>query len=994
MRLTCNKCRHQWDDEPDATQAVVQCPECFAIVPLVLAKQGGSATAPPASPAKTDVHDQKTLVESPPTVIEPRRPSPPPAQPQPAALETDPYGQTMVPSAPPTKAATPAQDTDPFGKTTLEARPPRPAAAETDPYGQTMAPSAPPTRAASPAQDTDPFGKTTVDARPARPAATDTDPFGKTTLDARPAQSAADTDPFGKTVLDTNAPTVGPAPTRPRDSVFEAPAPSGAAAGAAPRPAPTGPKTKRFSEAMPKEIDLTGQTVGGYEIKKMLGAGGMGAVCLARQISLDRDVALKILPGGLAANPEFLARFTREALSAAQLTHHNVIQVYDVGSDKDIHYISMEFVRGDNLGNIVRRDGRLTPDDAAGFVLQAARGLRYAHERGIIHRDIKPDNIMVNDQGIVKIADMGLAKMRTTRGEDDEAIPAAGGDRRNILERARGDITLANAAMGTPAYMAPEQARDAGKVDHRADIYSLGCTLYYLIAGKPPFSGSTAFEIISKHEREPLPPLEAEVGKLPPAYSAIVRKMTAKRPEDRYSSLDEVIQDLEAALGIEGEKGAYSPREHHARILEQAQAEYYSVPGVKVRRLVKMGFMGGMAVLLVVAVLAGWFKFAGGILGLMVLTPVFNFIADGILTKNYLFRRVRSVFFGMTPKGWATVIAGTVIGAAMLWALGLLVPWLAVSVLAAGLAAAYQLQVRRPLAAQRAASLGQMQEMLKQLRVRGVSEEAIQNFVARFSGDDWEEFFEELFGYEAMVTARGKWASADRVKPRRRHGTWREPLVRWLEQIEEARKAERERRQLAKVEAQRLKAQGVSEKEAEEQAALAATKIYQDIQTQTATLEDRVKQENKRRARQMGGMSLGPINGLYRLVRFAAGAFGCLVFVLYGFGAVIERLIPGVAANIMALISQLPIPAPVAEGMRDYRGAAACGLLLLSAFSGRLVGPTLTVLGTVAAVGGKWISGLLPLPAIVSDNLLLGGLAAAGAGLVLCVLGKVLGGRF
>ncbi|HEY1189997.1 MAG TPA: serine/threonine-protein kinase, partial [Gemmata sp.] len=144
---------------------------------------------------------------------------------------------------------------------------------------------------------------------------------------------------------------------------------------------------------------------------KVLGKGGMGAVLLGRQLSLDRKVAIKVMHPKIAAHPSFVARFTREAYAAAQLTHHNVIQIYDIGEDHGQHFFSMEFVPGRSLMELVKAEGRLAADVAVGYTLQAARGLRYGHKQGMVHRDIKPDNLMLNTEGIVKVADLGLVKL-------------------------------------------------------------------------------------------------------------------------------------------------------------------------------------------------------------------------------------------------------------------------------------------------------------------------------------------------------------------------------------------------------------------------------------------------------------------------------------------------------------------------------------------------------------------------------------------------------
>jgi eukaryotic-like serine/threonine-protein kinase len=168
------------------------------------------------------------------------------------------------------------------------------------------------------------------------------------------------------------------------------------------------PAPRLAKEVGPKEVLAT---LGGYQVLKLLGRGGMGAVYLARQTSLDRLVAVKIMLPKAAANPGFVARFTREAYAAAQMVHHNVVQIYDIGSAKNTHYFSMEYVKGESLMDLVRREGKLDPEQAVGYILQAARGLKYGHDMGMVHRDVKPDNLLINDQGIVKVADMGLVKL-------------------------------------------------------------------------------------------------------------------------------------------------------------------------------------------------------------------------------------------------------------------------------------------------------------------------------------------------------------------------------------------------------------------------------------------------------------------------------------------------------------------------------------------------------------------------------------------------------
>jgi eukaryotic-like serine/threonine-protein kinase len=874
--MTCIECRHTWDEDPSVSQAGVQCPECFAVMPLTVAAKGAQAVL----------------------------------QPEPSKVSPESRTEILPPKA----------------SKTVDSRAPT--------LGVHEAPTITPT-----SDTVKPRKFNIVPDREARVRSVSS--AGEKQL--RNVTSEEQTE------LDSRKLTEGVASTP-------------------------------FENASPKEVDLSGQTVGGYEVKHMLGAGGMGAVCLARQVSLDRDVALKILPGRMAKNPEFLMRFTREALSAAQLTHHNIIQVYDVGNQQDVHYISMEFVRGENLGNLVRKDGKLSPDDAAGYVLQAARGLKYAHENGIVHRDIKPDNLMVNEHGIVKIADMGLAKMR---GEVERT-----GERRvdpTILRQARGDITMAEIAMGTPAYMSPEQAKDASSVDARADQYSLGCTLYYLCAGKPPYSGSTAIEILSKHMSEPVPPLEAHVRSLPPALSTVVRKMLEKKPDDRYPGMAGVIRDLEAYLGLEAEKGAYTPREQHMAVLEKEQAEYYSAGCLLRRKAAIAGFFVLMPVLIALSLMvwkADAMGVAGGLLGLLIMTPIAEFVFDGLLNKAYLFRRVRSVFFGMTLRGWATTFLSVALTLGVLWALGLVLPWLGFAVVAVGLAVAYQKFVARPLRAERSEAIRNMQEMLKQLRLRGVSEEALQDFVCRFSGQNWEEFFEELFGYEAMVIARAKWASAEQVKPRKRYAIWRDPIAQWLLGIETRRKELREKRQLAKAEARRLKAQGVSEKEAEKKAGEVADAIMTEgLLKPTVIVEDMAELQKSQK--------------LHAIRRRVAFQERCILYYR------LARMLLGLVVCVLIGVSlvrgiRLPFLKPIEGMLYTYYGLGAGVVLFLSAYSTRIVLPLLSVLGAAMVIGMQLIyPRLAPLvPGMSGAIYLYASLLVLAVPLALSFLAKAVGRKF
>ena len=287
------------------------------------------------------------------------------------------------------------------------------------------------------------------------------------------------------------------------------------------------PSVERF---LGEEQDLVGRTLAGYRIERKLGAGAVGAVYLAEQLALSRPVALKVLSGARAGSAEYLARFTREARAAARLVHPNAVQVYDVGQAEGYHYIALEYIEGQTLAEILERRGRLPWRAALEIARQAAASLARAHELGIIHRDIKPENLMLSSRGEVKVTDFGLARL--------------GGDP---------SITHHGTILGTPFYMSPEQAlgQAAGAA---ADLYSLGCTLYHMLAGIPPFEALTAVDVVHKHVTElPRPPAQLARG-VPPAVSDLVVRLLQKRPEDRPGSADELIgliaavrQSVEAA---------------------------------------------------------------------------------------------------------------------------------------------------------------------------------------------------------------------------------------------------------------------------------------------------------------------------------------------------------------------------------------------------------------------------------------------------------------
>jgi serine/threonine-protein kinase len=272
-------------------------------------------------------------------------------------------------------------------------------------------------------------------------------------------------------------------------------------------------------------------TLGKYKLLKKLGQGGMGAVYKAQQTGLDRIVAVKVLSKELSSKQAYVDRFKREASVMAKLNHPHILGCIDRGQERDYHFIVMEFIEGGSVEGWLKKLGKFELGDALHIILKTAEGLRYAHEKKMIHRDIKPDNILLTKDGIVKIADLGLAK------DTEEDV----------------SLTKTGAGAGTPIYMAPEQARDVKHVDSRTDIYALGVMLYVFLTGQAPFAGATLVEVISAKEKGTFDPIRKHNPDVPPKIDLICSKMMSKELKYRYATCAEVIEALEP-LGLANEQ--------------------------------------------------------------------------------------------------------------------------------------------------------------------------------------------------------------------------------------------------------------------------------------------------------------------------------------------------------------------------------------------------------------------------------------------------------
>lgn len=279
----------------------------------------------------------------------------------------------------------------------------------------------------------------------------------------------------------------------------------------------------------PGEVRLViGQLLGNrYRILELIGEGGMALVYKAECVLLQRTVAVKILRPQYSSDKEFVTRFRREAQAAASLSHPNVVNIYDVGQDGGVHYIVMELIEGDNLKSLIRKEAPLPVNRALHIALQICEALRHAHDHNIIHRDIKPHNILLTADGRVKVTDFGIAR----------AISAGG-------------FTQTGVVMGSVQYFSPEQAKGQ-PVGPQSDLYALGCVLYEMLTGEVPFTGESPIAIALKHIQEkPVSVKKLRPG-LPPGAVRVIEKALAKDPEERYPSAWSMIIDLRAALGIE-----------------------------------------------------------------------------------------------------------------------------------------------------------------------------------------------------------------------------------------------------------------------------------------------------------------------------------------------------------------------------------------------------------------------------------------------------------
>jgi len=336
------------------------------------------------------------------------------------------------------------------------------------------------------------------------------------------------------------------------------------------------------AQRVTQELKLfIGQQIPGYQLLDKLGQGAMGIVFKARQLSMNRLVAIKVLQPRLASNPRDLERFLHEAQVAAKLSHNNVVQAIDAGSAGKLHYFVMEYVEGTTINKLMENGKVYTEREALEIMMQMAQALDHAHRRGLVHRDIKPANIIITPENVAKLADLGLAKEQS-------------GDA--FAEEDKGLIR------GTPFYIAPEQIKRAEDIDVRADIYSLGATLYHMVTGQPPFMAKTIRALFEAHLKRKLVPPDHLNTALSGGLGETVEFMMAKDRAERYPSPKELIRDLECLL--DGEAPRFARQGSRAGVIQglaQAAPEEslatVDQPGIALHWVIALAVLLGMSLI-------------------------------------------------------------------------------------------------------------------------------------------------------------------------------------------------------------------------------------------------------------------------------------------------------------------------------------------------------------------------------------------------------------
>ncbi|WP_165245852.1 serine/threonine-protein kinase [Paludisphaera soli] len=549
-------------------------------------------------------------------------------------------------------------------------------------------------------------------------------------------------------------------------------------------------------------------------VLKLLGHGPRGRSLLARPLSLAGRVVLKVVSADRDRDAVFVERFLREALATAQLSSPHIIPIVDIGRDRSSTFTAMEYVPGSSLAEELARRVKIEPRTAAAWILQAARGLAVAHAQGIWHRDVKPENLRLTPDGLVVVDDLGL-ETTPSMAAAESARDAAGrrgpkGRGKTASEDAPAKPpTIQRAAAGTPAYMAPEQARDALVIDGRADVYALGCTFYQLVTGRAPFAKTTATELIASHQDQPLiPPQEFAPG-LPAPISEAILAMTRKSPEERYLSMDVVIDVLENALGLRqggvtADEAAYQAAAMDAAVLMRDS------PAARLRRGVLMAAGGAWLAFLVLLLAFGAYRPMLVIAGFGLLTAAALAFTSRSVRPSGLAELIREVFLGDGLRSWFVAAAAALVLLGMTVYGGFLCPLLFLAASVGGLIGAFHFYVERPFLVAKDEAVGAVKDPLRRLRRVGVDERRLRDALILAAGRGWEPLFAALFGERALAAERLRGLHDPSAPSGEGRAWWRGGVERGLAALVAMRRDARLRRLFQNAAEARFEAEGLN----------------------------------------------------------------------------------------------------------------------------------------------------------------------------------------
>ncbi len=564
---------------------------------------------------------------------------------------------------------------------------------------------------------------------------------------------------------------------------------------------PAVPSPPQFGSPRPASVPAF---LAGCLVRRELPRRTIGPVYFARQLAFNRDVTLELMKPQWAGSATFVARFTREAYAAAQLSHHHIAAIHGFGEDKGHVYVTTEFVAARSLGDLTREKDRLDAAEAVAYVLQAARGLKCAHDQNMFHRDLSPETLVVNRAGLVKVLDLGLAKTP----DADEAEEAARSGQPTAPAPSPSQTTQPRVPIASLGFMAPELAANPAAVGPRTDIYSLGCTLYFLLTGRPPFEGRTAVEILDQQENKVFVAPDEPIKSVPKALSAVVLKMVARKPADRHADMADVIRDLETHLGVSS-IGPISQSDDQAKLLEQNAIAWHDSPSARLRARITTAILAGCLGLALASFLPGWWFMASAFLSLGIFTAMADFAIAGFRQKTSLFQKVTPLVLGSSPSEWLTTLASVALLIGLLFVLKLFWIWVALALLAVGIAAGLRVLDLRAEFEQHA-QFELIEAVVRSLRRQGHDEDLIRRFVCSSCGQHWEALYESLFGYESMLHARDLCGRTSGRPARPKYMPWRDPLIRWIDARLALRREAEERAVLQKFEERALHAQGIN----------------------------------------------------------------------------------------------------------------------------------------------------------------------------------------